>query len=249
MGDAKQLIKQFKESRSLLLLVVVVVGLTFLTGIGVGMSIDRGQKEVEGQGLIQLSQSGDLGEEEAVDEVVDEVCVEVAGAVMSPGVFCLPDGSRVVDALARAGEFNYEGYAYKYVSRKISLARLLDPDEKIYIPFQDDVSCETVAFAYVDEEIEDSNDSYLGITEGKGSSMSGDGQDIEEEEGDDNSNDDQCISVNNASLEELMSIEGIGESTAQNIIDARPFESLEELLDVSGIGQSRYEILLEVACL
>jgi competence protein ComEA len=48
------------------------------------------------------------------------------------------------------------------------------------------------------------------------------------------------ISINNSTLEELMTLSGIGEATAKKIIEARPFSELEELLDVSGIGEAIY---------
>lgn len=48
------------------------------------------------------------------------------------------------------------------------------------------------------------------------------------------------ISLNSASKTELESLPGVGESTAQKIIDARPFNSIEDLLNVEGIGDSKF---------
>lgn len=59
------------------------------------------------------------------------------------------------------------------------------------------------------------------------------------------------ININKASKEELKSLNGIGETLANNIIEYRKnnkFEIVEDILNVNGIGNSKYEAIKEYIC-
>lgn len=49
------------------------------------------------------------------------------------------------------------------------------------------------------------------------------------------------ININNASVTDLESLPGIGEVTAQKIIDNRPYSSVEELISKKAVGNATYE--------
>jgi len=57
-----------------------------------------------------------------------------------------------------------------------------------------------------------------------------------------------CISINHATSEELQTLNGVGPSTATKIIDGRPYFNINDLLNVSGIGPATLEKLEPHVC-
>ena len=72
---------------------------------------------------------GNTEPNDAAEEDPANICVFVCGAVMNPGVVELPAGSRVADALEKAGGFSeYADTSY------VNLASLLTDGQKVYFP-------------------------------------------------------------------------------------------------------------------
>ena len=128
------------------------------------------------------------------------VVVDVAGKVRRPGVLTLPPGSRVIDAIRKAG-----GAPGSIDLSALNLARLLVDGEQIL------VGTEAPRAAGPGSS-------------GAPSAPAGD-----------------RVSLNQASLDQLESLPGVGPVTAQKILDYRTahgaFSSVDELLDVDGIGE------------
>ena len=61
-----------------------------------------------------------------------------------------------------------------------------------------------------------------------------------------------CVSLNNATKEELMQLDRIGEKTALKIIEYRklkPFVYIEDIKNISGIGQKTFLLIRDYICL
>ena len=105
---------------------------------------------------------------------------------------------------------------------QVNQARLLTDGEKIYIPRKGEETVAVTAAAGTGQ-------SGTGSTAGTGS-----------------------ININTASLSELISLPGIGESKAQSIIDYRTehgaFASTEDIKSVSGIGEAIYSRIADRIC-
>lgn len=74
--------------------------------------------------------------------------------------------------------------------------------------------------------------------------------DIEE---DDDNDELVLVNINEADVDELMTLPNIGEVLAKRIIIYRqeygPFESVEELLDIEGIGEKKLANIIDYICL
>lgn len=169
-------------------------------------------------------------------EVVNTQCsifVDISGALRTPGVYCFNQGDRVIDAVKKAGGFN-GNTSLEYVARSINLSKVLINNQKIYIPSKEELLCELKPFTLKEEEI---------ITQEPEENAP------PEEDITNNPVENDCININSASITELDSLTGIGPSTAQKIIDSRPYNLITDLLKVSGIGQATYDKFKNNICI
>lgn len=168
----------------------------------------------------------------------DNFRVEIKGAVKKPGVYEVNEDMIVNDLIDLAGGLNDDAD-----TSIINLAKKLKNEDLIII--------------YTKEQVKNSNIVDTVVKEVMGEcicpNIQNDGC-INDEIDDTISNykkdevvkndDNYLININTASLEELMKINGIGETKAKAIIEYRKknkFNKIEDILNVNGIGQALYE--------
>jgi competence protein ComEA len=138
--------------------------------------------------------------------------VHVVGAVRRPGLYRLRHGSRVADAVTRAG-----GPTHRADLSLVNLAAPLADGTQVV----------------VQTKAAPAAGGGAGTTAGAATAPAG------------------PVHLNNATLEQLDTLPGVGPVTAQKILDYRQkhgaFSSLEELDAIPGIGPARIESLRDVA--
>lgn len=159
--------------------------------------------------------------------------IDIKGAVVNPGVYEIEEGKKVIDVIQLAG-----GFSENADSSLINLAKM--------------VSNEMVIIVYTTEEVKKVQEEEIAKVVDNQCicpAIKNDACLIQEEE---TKTEEQVkteiknkININIASLEELQTLTGIGESKAEAIIKYREehgtFQKIEELLEVSGIGEALYE--------
>ncbi|HKL99181.1 MAG TPA: helix-hairpin-helix domain-containing protein [Mobilitalea sp.] len=146
---------------------------------------------------------------------VSYIFVHVCGAVIEPGVYRVDSGARLVDVIEFAG-----GLASDADGDYINQAMLLEDGQRIYIPTRDEV---------------------ISLSEGDNIAT----EYIAGDNGEKQQDTVQMIDINQADEEELMSLPGIGQAKAGNIIAYRSkngkFKSIEDLMNIPGIKEGLFQ--------
>ncbi|MDR3255844.1 MAG: helix-hairpin-helix domain-containing protein [Synergistaceae bacterium] len=174
--------------------------------------------------------------------------VYVTGSVMRPGVYEVPHGSRMNDAVRIAG-----GFSVRADPEAVNLAEKIEDGVHIRIPQRDATASETVqnnpsgSLSIVQEPPSpvDAGGATSGapvITRPKNSKNPANDQKSESAPG--------KIDINSAAAEELQSLPGVGPSISAAIVEYRsangPFFDTSDLMKVRGIGQKRFEAVRDL---
>lgn len=136
--------------------------------------------------------------------------VHVCGEVANPGIYELPAGSRIYEAVKAAG-----GFTENAAEESVNLASPIEDGVQIRIYSKEEA--ETLA---------------AGAAPFDGFEASGEGKE-------------PVVNLNTATKEELMTLSGIGESRAEDIIRYREenggFQNIEDIMKVSGIKDAAFQ--------
>lgn len=152
--------------------------------------------------------------------------VDIKGQVANPGIYSLKANSRVIDVIEKAG-----GLTENADTSVINLSKKIS-DEMVIIIYSHEEVNEFGKTKEIEKQVlmECKNNEIYSLENNacieidNSTTISG------------------KININTASKEELMTLTGIGESKANDIIKYRetngPFKSIEDLTKVNGIGES-----------
>lgn len=201
--------------------------------------------------IVEESSSNEISylenSEDQKEEVKTKIKVDIKGAIAKPGVYELDSNSVVNDVIKLAG-----GLKKSADTSNINLSKTLENEMVIKIFTTNELkkiskSKEVVSNDNICTEntiiIDKCNDSS--IIKDVDLPNNNDVLQNEEQKDTNQNNLGKLISINTGTIEELITLPGIGESKAENIIKYREengaFKAIEEIINVSGIGDAAYQ--------
>lgn len=152
------------------------------------------------------------------DRASGKCYVYVCGEVAEPGVYVLEPGDRIYEAVEMAG-----GMTADAGTCAVNLAESVYDGLMVYIPDSEEAAGMTGSMTSADSSVRNGE----GTSGGTAASP-----------------EDGRLNLNTASLAELMTLSGIGQTKAQAVVNYRDahggFSSVEEIMNVDGIKEGLY---------
>jgi len=224
MKNILEKVKKYIQNNKLKLILIIFILFLFVAEfIFMNYIIDTKINNINSKNELSFNIENQHDEKE---EIVKEeyIYIDIKGSIKKPNVYKMLKGSRVIDAIKESG-----GLSKNANTRFINLSKELKDGDVIVIYSNDEIKkAQKTNTIYVEtpcvcEEVK--NDAC--IKEETIASTNG------------------LININTASLEELMSLSGIGESKAKSIIEYRTnngnFTKIEDITLVNGISQTIYD--------
>lgn len=222
-----------------LLIILILSGIVFLSFNDVKGMVDAQSTEEDVLVDTEDNKSNKSNDNKDSDKKEEsKIKVDIKGAVKKPGVYEISSDKRVIDLVKLAGGLNSnantnyinlsgkledEMVVWIYTNKEISDLKLEQESTKYMIsncncPKVDNTTCLNT---------DKVNSNTTSQTSNKTSNVSS-----------------NIVNINTATEEELMQLDGIGESKARSIIDYRNknglFKNIDDIKNVSGIGESVY---------
>ena len=226
-----------KLDKDYLIIGIIIISVITFMVLNIGKVKEFEEKETTGnieKNITVSEESKDNKEKEGNEEDKKEnissetgIFVHIDGYVNNPGVYQIKENERINVLIEKAGGLK-NGYSIK----NINLAAKLSDGDKVYIPSVEEEKTlgnqnqnNNISINTVGKHTNNGNNSNNNVSITKNNK----------------------ININTANVSELKQITGIGESTANKIIDYRQnvgkFKKIEDIKEVKGIGESKFESL------
>ena len=186
---------------------LIVICLVVL--VCLGLSLWQSTPAKLGEGALPTGQ-------EPVPAEKKGLTVYVSGAVVHPGMYELPVGSRATDAIEKAGGFTQEANV-----NKVNLAKKCKDGMQVNVPA-----------LTVKQRNTKSSQASTRLTGSAGQLSTQENQAVS-----------GMVNLNTADLVSLETLPGVGEVTAKQILDYREkhrFTKIEDIMKVNGIGPAKF---------
>lgn len=234
----KEIVKKYIIKILFLIMTIIIIALGILYS-------NKTTEKVEKENKI-------IVEQEPIKEEKKKYKVDIKGEVENPGVYELEEDSRVIDVIKMSGGLT------KYASTDyINLSKLIKDEMVVIIYSKQEIEDynknlnekkEIIKYQIIEKECvcpNTINDACISENNELSSNENDFKEEIENNNSNEkNNNDNKLLNINEATLEELQTINGVGESKAKAIIEYRKenkFEKIEDIKNVSGVGDSLFE--------
>ena len=205
-----------KISNNKQIIVIAIVAVIVIVTIGLYFYKSTNENEKIDYSNVQDSTENDNFNEDNEENKSNKILIHVTGAVKSQGIVILKENSRIMDAIEAAG-----GEREDADLEKLNLAYILQDGEKLYVPSKN----------------EKENKEYVSTESGNNVIIEGANNEKETQN--------NMININTATKEQLITLDGVGEATANKIIKYREekgkFGKIDDIKNVPGIGDAKFE--------
>ena len=213
------MIKLDRKNVTIIIFIIIVIGIVYyIYSNYFNESTQDFETTLENENKVEVESNNEKDKNKE-----NNMVVHISGAVLNEGVIELKEGSRITDAIEKAGGLKENAYI-----KDINLAEILEDGIKINIPTIDEYNK-----SKDNDSEEKSNNAFQ--TDNKTTSKKINISQSENKSTGQNNN--KKVNINTATQSELETLPGIGLSTALKIINYRKengkFKSIEDIKKVS----------------